>query len=469
MKDFLDNLEEKIEKDNDYIVCSIVGNVDNGKTFLLNKLTKEITKETRNITQKINYFVLNLENKKHIVLLDTPGHETFSFTKEVCMDICDIVFFVVSIKDIEKSSFDQWINYFSEKNLEYIVLLSKLDNFKSISEYRKKYFQLGLNKLSEDKIFGIQYPEFKYEEEIKNDLLNYQDLIPFLEESISNKKKIISPNLIYVLNKEKNEGKPVEYLVLDLSNEKKEKTFISEKKVLIYKENKNLLLIRTKFDMFPGDVVILNDKSKTKIREKKVVSSNISPIVEQEEKFFVFSSNENKILALCEIFNKLNLKVSKTFLGKPDTILEKMIQNGSINAIFYDVKSKLNFPNIYSSNNIYDIEDYLKENFIVKIEQRKLLSKILETTIGKAKVKAIFNIGKNVIAGCDVFDEIKKDSYVSIIRKDKIIGKNLVISSMKTKLISIEKTIPKTEVGFLLKDFVDFKPEDILHFHNNLI
>lgn len=472
MKDIIKEKIQNIkEQENDYIICSIVGNVDNGKTFLLDKLTKKKTKEINNITQKINYFVLDREDNKHIIFLDTPGHETFSFTKEICIDICDIVFLVVSIKDTSKSSIDNWINYFTEKNTNYIILISKLDTFKNISDYRKTYFQLGLNNIDSNRIFGIKYDEFKYLDDIE--LISLEDLLFFLDDNISLNKKVISPELIYVLNKKKEEKKSIEYLVLDLSNNicKNTKTNISilSEKVSINKKEKNLLTLKTKFDMSPGDLVIINDKNSSRIYKKEVLVKDIVAYPEQKEKFFLFSSSENKILALREIFDKLNLKYSKTILGNPDNIVTKMLQNGSIKGIFYDVKVKLKFSNIFSSENIYDIEMYLKKEFINKIEERKIVSKVINNSLFNIKVKAIFNIKKNTIAGCDVFNEITKRFFVSVKRKEKIIAQNIVIESMKNKLNEIEKTIPKTEVGFLFKDFNDLKVDDLLYFHNNLI
>lgn len=121
------------------IVC-VLGHVDAGKTSLLDNMRKTNVqgKEVRGITQQIGASELTYETLKSrcnntrvkipgIILLDTPGHETFVNLRDRGSALCDFAILIVNIfSGLEKQTIES-IKFLTEKKCPFIVALNKID------------------------------------------------------------------------------------------------------------------------------------------------------------------------------------------------------------------------------------------------------------------------------------------------------------------------------------------------------
>ncbi|SBS95108.1 translation initiation factor IF-2, putative [Plasmodium ovale curtisi] len=189
------NGENNEDKDNDKtddeedmyrssIVC-ILGHVDTGKTKLLDKLrhTNVQDNEAGGITQQIGatFFpkdILDKEIKKidgtikclskGIMIIDTPGHESFYNLRKRGSSLCDIAILVIDLMHGLEQQTKESIQILKQRNCPFVIALNKIDRlymwekndwepfnntFKKQKEYVKEEFnnrlQTILNELSE--------------------------------------------------------------------------------------------------------------------------------------------------------------------------------------------------------------------------------------------------------------------------------------------------------------------------------
>uniref|UniRef100_A0ACD5TH78 Uncharacterized protein n=1 Tax=Avena sativa TaxID=4498 RepID=A0ACD5TH78_AVESA len=124
-------------------ICCILGHVDAGKTKLLDCIrgTRVQEGEAGGITQHIGATYLPVENIRErtslksevtikvpgLLVIDTPGHESFSKMRSRGVSLCDIALVVVDItRGLEKQTIES-LHLLKRHNVRFIVALNKVD------------------------------------------------------------------------------------------------------------------------------------------------------------------------------------------------------------------------------------------------------------------------------------------------------------------------------------------------------
>jgi len=152
-------------------ICCVLGHVDTGKTKLLDKIRHSNVQdhEAGGITQQMGCSFFPIERlfksaagmeeqvKKELeitipglLIMDTPGHESFSNLRHRGTNLCDIAILVIDIMHgLEKQSIES-IEILRNSQTPFVIALNKIDLLYSWESHKDESFRKTLQKLLYD-------------------------------------------------------------------------------------------------------------------------------------------------------------------------------------------------------------------------------------------------------------------------------------------------------------------------------
>ncbi len=482
-------------------VVTIMGHVDHGKTSLLDALrnTDVVSGEYGGITQHIGAYQVKSDSGETITFIDTPGHAAFTEMRARGSKVTDIVVLVVAADDGVKPQTVEAIKHSKAAKVPIIVAINKSDlPNKNISKIKNDLMQHELiaEELSGDTLFvEVSAKKKQNLEKLKETILLQSEILDLkasyegeasgvvLESKIDKGKGPVSTILIssgllkrgdfFVCGNTwgkiramiNHEGKnideaspsmPIEILGMNGSafagaefyvteSEDKAKEIVDFKKVNTNSNNK--LITRDKTKLF--------EDTKTKDELNIIIKSDVQGSSEALKmainKIEHDEVTTNIILSDIGMINESDVLLAKAskalllgFNVKPNREAKKLAENQNIEIKFFNI--------------IYEALEYVEKGLSGLLEPD-----IQEVSNGSAQVQKVFkvsNAGK--IAGSKVINgEIKNKSRARIIRDGSVIYDGEISSIFREKN-AVKEVKTGLECGIGLKDFIDFKENDII-------
>ncbi|MDI6752459.1 MAG: translation initiation factor IF-2 [bacterium] len=482
-------------------VVTVMGHVDHGKTLLLDAIrdTDVVASEKGGITQHIGAYKIKTKGGE-ITFIDTPGHEAFTAMRARGAKATDIVVLVVAASEGVMPQTVEAINHAKSAEVPIIVAINKIDLPEANPDRVKK--QLMEHGLLDEKLGGTTL---------------------FCEVSAKKKKglkELLSTILLEaeMLELQSNPKKPAEGVVIEAKIDKGRgpvATVLIQDGTLrlkdIFVANSNIAKVRAMFDdsgesikeagpstpvevlgfsflAKAGDTFKVISENQAREIEKKskeqVGPEFVLPKLTLETLFARIEKKEIKELpliikadvtgtkeAICTSLEKLSFSKKARLViihSGVGSILESDIMlaksaNGMV--IGFNIKPEARIKMLAEKEAVkiytYDVIYKLIED-IEKATLGLLPPEYREKAVGRAVVKQVFKIKKELIAGCLIEGgKAQKGAKARVIRLNNIIGEGSV-SSLKRFKEDVSEVKTGLECGISLDGINDIKEADAI-------
>lgn len=482
-------------------VVTIMGHVDHGKTTLLDQIRKSklTTKEAGGITQSIGAYQIEYQ-KKLITFIDTPGHAAFSHMRQRGASVTDIVILVVAADDGVKPQTKESIKHIQKAQVPFVVALNKIDLKNAVPDMAKAQLVeegvqvegyggdvpvveisaakgTGIDKLLDTILVLAEIEELEFQPQA-----SLQAVV--LESSL--KKNLGPVTNILIKTGTLQVGDEVSTVGLKKEITGKAKRLFSDLGNVINSAGPSTpaTLLGLKTPPPAGSIITIskdypqvfatigqeaNQTIDQPVKEPEPDSPEPSESDQDEEEppevnIILIADNRGSLEAITNSLpDEVNIIKSGTGEVTESDVLLAQTTNSAIIAF--------NTPISKSAKKLADIEKIplraykiiykLLEDFESQI--LKLLEPTIdETELGVAKVKAIFEIRGDTIAGCRLESgTISLKNKVHLKRNDKIIADATVVS-LKQGKVDTNQVKKDQECGIILKPVLKLQEGDLL-------
>jgi len=487
-------------------VVTLLGHVDHGKTSLLDRIRSShvVDGEAGGITQHIGAHRVSLGKNRHVVFLDTPGHEAFTAMRARGANMTDIVVLVVAADDGVMPQTEEAINHAKAAGVPVVVALNKID-LPGIDMNRI------LGELAEK---GLSPHEWGGDTEVVqtsattgqgvDDLLEHLSYIAELEDL---KADVGVPASGTVIEAELDPGRGVVARVLVQRGTLKVgdvvvagaaygrvRAIMDETGKQADKATPSTPIEVTGLNVVPvaGEkFYITEDTAEAKAlaaeserlsrqvslgRRTQITLENFMGQIDagnvQELCVILRADVQGSVDVLCQSLNELSVseikvRILQAMVGgitEGDILLAQA--SGAVIIGFNVVASERARTlaencgvEIRLYRVIYEVMDELRAAL-----ERRLAPKIEEKVLGHAKVRQIFKISRlGTVAGCLVNDGlISRTNKVRLIRDDVVINEGMSLDSLKRVKDDTREVKSGLECGIKLAGFDDIKVDDVI-------
>ena len=483
-------------------IVTVMGHVDHGKTSLLDAIRKThvIDKEAGGITQHIGaYSVVNAKGET-ITFLDTPGHEAFTAMRERGAQVTDIAILIVAADDGVMPQTRESIRIIKEAKIPMVVAINKID--KPTANIERLLGQLAENDvLVED--WGGDIPSVcisaKNNLHIDKLLLTVGDVAEIMELKANPVAK--ASGIVIESRLDKGLG-PVATVIITNGTLRvgdsvasgiacgRIRALLDENNKKIKKAGPSTPVSILGLDMVPnaGDKMNVIDEKmlkqlvnerKSKKREELIVTKKITKdnLFSTDTRTKVLSvvvkaDVQGSAQAIKDAINKIEneevrINVLSAEVGavtENDLLYATTAQNTMIVCFNQKVNPK---AKLIADREKIEIKDYSVIYKLIDDVTAKANSmmepKYKEVPIGKAEVRAVFNLtSSGIIAGSYVLDgKIQRNAKCRVYRKNKLVSETDIVG-LKNKKEDVKEIGVQFECGIKLANFDEVQVGDII-------
>jgi len=482
-------------------VVTVMGHVDHGKTSLLDTIrrTNVTAEEAGGITQSIGAYQVQVKDKL-ITFIDTPGHEAFTAMRARGAKVTDIAILVIAADDGIMPQTIEALNHARAAGVPIIIAINKIDKPEANPELVKQ--QLAERGLIPEEWGGdtICVPvsakkKWGIEELLEMIILVAEMLELKADPTVSALGTIIEARL------DRHKG-PVATVLIQQGTLRIGDVFIAGtvwgkvramlnefgKKVKKAPPSTPVEILGLSELPVAGDILeVLNTEREAKEIIKNRLEQKIDKTTQRIGLEDVFHKIKEGLVKELRVIIKADTQGSVEALRQALTHLDntevsvKVIHAGvgSINEsdimlasaseaiiIGFNVRPEINISKIAEKEKvdirfyrvIYHVIDDIKSAIKGMLEPE-----YKEILLGRAEVKAIFNIPKiGIVGGCYVFEgKITKKASVRVIRNGTVIYEGKIASLRRFKEDK-QEVVSGFECGIRIDKFIGLQPEDII-------
>ena len=492
-------------------VVTFLGHVDHGKTSLLDRIrhTQVAGGEAGGITQHMGAYRYDVGDR-HVVFLDTPGHEAFTAMRARGANMTDVVVLVVAADDGVMPQTVEAISHARAAGVPIVVALNKID-------VPNANVQRALGQLSEN---HLQPREWGGDVEVIHTSATTGEGIDNLVEVLSLEAELLeltteidAPASGYVIEAEMDPGRgalarllvlngtlkvgdvvlggrgygrvrqlvddkgndlqqagpstPVEVAGLDEAPEAGDRfhvlTDIDEARNVAEDRRQRAraqhLATGTKATLESLlSQIESGEASEVPIIMKADVRGSVEALTGSLEKLSTDEVRVNILHSAVGGISTGDVTLAEAsgaiiigFNAVPDAAARQLAERGGVEIRLYRV--------------IYDVVDDVR-----KIMEEGLTPEIREETLGRAEVRQTFKVSRmGTIAGCYVTDgSVNRNAMVRITRNNIVVGDERKLDSLKRFKDDAREVRQGLECGLKIAGYDDIKEGDILEFYQKV-